>query len=885
MHALNSWRASNRKLRASSLLAVALTLGAGVSAMAADPGSAHVAIPYDQEATTIQTAKARFLGHQNPQTPVDLDFVLPLRNKAVLDALIKHIYDPQDALYKQYLTSEQFAQQFGPTQSDYDAVVQYAESVGLTVVGGSQSRTLIHVRGTTDNVESALGIRFNRYLMPDQRVGYAAQGIPSVPKEIADRITGIAGLNDLASRHHHHVKLNPFTQSLRAITSHAGSGPTGGLAPSDVRTAYDVPTTVHGEGQSVALYELEGYNTSDITTYTNQFKLPAAHLTNVPVDGFDGTVQDTGAEAEVVLDIDMVLIMAPKIGTIYVYEALNTGATALDEWQKIADDNITKVVSTSWGLPESILGSTEAHAENTIFSQMAAQGQTIYDASGDDGAFDDRTNKATLVVDDPAGQPFITGVGGTTLSTDATFGYKSETTWTGSGGGKSIIWDKPSYQTGFSGFSPATTVREVPDVAFNADPNTGYDIYVADDGGWLPVGGTSAAAPLWAGFTALVNQTLAVGGLPPVGFVNPALYNIAGGSNYATAFHDITTGTNNGPNTSGGYNAAKGYDVATGLGTFQGQHLFQVLAQTAGQVPGTITGIVTDQNGAPINTTATPPTGAVTVTALLTSTGAVASSTTTDATGAFTLNLVDGVNYTLEFDATGYAGAPQSNLFITAPSNTLAVTEKMSPTHTYAAGLQMISAPAEFSAVGDFSQLFGLTDDPPVGSDPVLFSFQPDQNRYVATPAFPADTLHNGAGYWIRLSSATSLHRLGVPAPTNKNFLIPLQKGWNIIGTPFASSIAVSKIGVAPTDAPAQTVSFATSTKLGLGDKNNVMWTYPAGGGTFPNGSGCNAVTASGAYSDGFGHTAPTLTAIDPYVGYWLYANTPCLLVVPPPAP
>jgi kumamolisin len=283
---------------------------------------------------------------------------------------------------------------------------------------------------------------------------------------------------------------------------------------------------------------------------------------------------------EVALDIDMVLALASGVSQILIYDGVNSGLGILDLYNRIATDNTAKVVSTSWGAHELQSPALDA-SESTIFQRMATQGQSFYAASGDSGAFDDGV---TVSVDDPASQPFATGVGGTGLT--GSVAAPSERAWnscgTGkclqtsggsSGGGVSAVWPIPSYQAGVTGLA-SQTMRNVPDVSLNADPNTGYAVYVG--GAFMPppsaIGGTSAAAPLWAAFTALLNQASASAGTGNLGFANPTLYQLAtGASTYAANFNDPTTGDN------GNYSAHAGYDNVTGFGSFKGGTLINSL--------------------------------------------------------------------------------------------------------------------------------------------------------------------------------------------------------------------------------------------------------------------------------------------------------------------
>jgi kumamolisin len=351
------------------------------------------------------------------------------------------------------------------------------------------------------------------------------------------------------------------------------------MSPADIKVAYGlnaVPSK--GEGQVLALFELDGYRSSDISTYAGTFGIsPPVPLQTILVNGFGGSA-GPGA-SEVTLDIELMMALAPRAAKIMVYEGPNTDAGVIDVYQRIANDNIAKQVSTSWGLPED-QGAPAIHStENQIFQQMAAQGQTIFAASGDNGAFDDGRS---LGVDDPAAQPYVTGVGGTKLVTDLNHAYRGESIWwdgrNGGGGGVSKFWPIPPWQIGMSAIGASVTRRNVPDVSLNSDPATGYSIF--SGGRWNIFGGTSCAAPLWAAFTALVNQQRVQRNLPVLGFANPELYRIGKGPASALAFHDIADQSTNGQ-----YRAVSGYDLASGWGTINGPRLFAELVGGSGPGP------------------------------------------------------------------------------------------------------------------------------------------------------------------------------------------------------------------------------------------------------------------------------------------------------------
>jgi subtilase family serine protease len=556
-------------------------------------------------------ALSRVVDRVNAQQPIRLALTLPLRNQAGLDDLLTRLYDPDDPLYGQYLTPEEFTARFGPTPQDYDAVTAFAKASGLTVVDTHSNRLVLDVEGTAASVERAFGVRLLRFQAPDGRLFRAPDAAPAIPAALSGRLRDVIGLDDAAVwRPHYRLRQMPVGGGIFAdafggggpvLTPLGGSGPGGGLSPSDIKTAYSLSgTTLNGSGQTLGLFELDGYTASDVTGYENFFSLPHVTLQNVLIDGFSGIPSGGGGSAEVTLDIELQVALAPSASKVIVYEGPNSSAGVVDTYNRIATDNLARQVSTSWGLPESSNSATVRNSENSAFRQMAAQGQTIYAAAGDSGAFD---NGSSLSVDDPASQPFMVGVGGTSLTTGTGAAYTSERTWNGGsvsagagGGGKSVIWAIPSYQSGVvtAASQGSTTMRNVPDVALDADPNTGYSIVFQNN--FFIFGGTSCAAPLWAGFTALVNQQRALNGTTPLGFANPPLYAVGKGARYTTDFHDIADGSTN-----LFFPAVSGYDEATGWGSFKGASLLADLAGgSTGTAPGAPTGLTARSGNAQV---------------------------------------------------------------------------------------------------------------------------------------------------------------------------------------------------------------------------------------------------------------------------------------------
>jgi kumamolisin len=529
-------------------------------------------------------ANAKYLGRLEADKTICATFTFPLRNQEELEALIQAIHDPSNKNYGKYLTTDEFIERFAPAQEDYDMLIAYAQELGLTVNSTHSNRILLTMSGSTQAIESALNLNLHQYQLSSGRKFHVPNNDPELPVHIAAVITGVVGLDSHAVRRPYSRKKNAHAQQASSETRRAfPSGPNGGFSPSDLVTAYKLGSiSEKGSGQIIALFELADYQDSDINDYANYFGLPAPKLKRVLVDGGSGK---NVFDPEVALDIELALALAPQ-SQIYVYEGPNSEQGVLDTYNQIAKDNIAKQVSTSWGMGEDMSSIQSLQAENAIFQQMAAQGQSIYAAAGDSGAYDDYSSdySKALVVDDPASQPYVVSVGGTSLTVNPTSGlYINESVWNDSlgngagGGGVSRVWSIPSWQANVL-TTYSKTHRNVPDVSLNADPNTGYAIYY--EGQWMIYGGTSCAAPLWAAFTALVNQQLASISKPALGFANPIFYTLCGGTSYVTNFHDITLGNNL------YYAAHTGYDNASGWGSFNGANLFASL--TSILLPGTL---------------------------------------------------------------------------------------------------------------------------------------------------------------------------------------------------------------------------------------------------------------------------------------------------------
>jgi len=511
---------------------------------------------------------------------MQISVALNLRNEDKLNQLLKDQNNPLSPFYHRYLTPAEFTQLFGPTTESVSQVVDYLSGQGLHVSSISSNNTLISASGTVAAVEQAFATSLSDYTFQGRNV-HAPTVEPSVPPRLAGLILNVSGLDNVA-RYQPASKLVPAT------------GPGGGYTPSELRTAYDANSlisTADGTGQTVAIFELDGYKPADITSYLSNYSLGAAKFSNVLVDGATNTA---GAGAiEVELDMEIVSALAPGANQ-KIYIGPNSTAGVNDTYNRIVTDNVAKVTSTSWGLCESSSGTAELTALHNIFAQGTVQGQSFFSASGDAGAYD--CGSTTLGVDSPSGDPSVVGVGGTALTVGTGGTYVSEKVWSdptdtrqfakgvGGGGGYSSFFNKPTYQTGTG--VDTNTHRHVPDVSADADPSTGYSVFcTATASGcssaspWIVVGGTSAAAPLWAAIATDTNQYLAGLGKPTLGGANAILYTLFNTAQTFPAYHDVTTGNNL------FYNATAGYDLASGIGTPDVWNLARDAANVGGGTP------------------------------------------------------------------------------------------------------------------------------------------------------------------------------------------------------------------------------------------------------------------------------------------------------------
>jgi kumamolisin len=468
------------------------------------------------------------------------------------------------------ISREEYAAQFGADPADVQKVAAFASEFGLTMANVNLPARTVQLNGTCAAFSKAFQVELATYQHPGG--SYRGRtGAVNVPQELGAIIVSVHGLDN-------RPQAKPHFRLATKRRSKAAAAAAVSYTALQVAQAYSYPTSVNGSGETIGIIELGGgYNQSDLDTYFQNLNIsPEPTVIAVSVDGAQNqpTGDTNGPDTEVGLDIEVAGAIAPG-ANIAVYFAPNTDAGFLDAINQAVTDTVNKpsVLSISWGGPESTWTAQSLQSYNSALQSAAAVGVTVCVAAGDNGS-SDGVSDGLDHVDFPASSPYALACGGTTLEISGS-SVSGEVVWNdlssgegATGGGVSGTFPIPTWQAN-AGVPPGTNPsgyagRGVPDVAGDADPNTGYNVQV--DGSSFPVGGTSAVAPLWAGLIALINQSLG----SPVGYLNPTLYQNV--EENEGAFNDITSGNN------GDFSAGPGWDACTGWGSPEGANLLQALS-------------------------------------------------------------------------------------------------------------------------------------------------------------------------------------------------------------------------------------------------------------------------------------------------------------------
>ncbi|HEY6290281.1 MAG TPA: S53 family peptidase [Terriglobia bacterium] len=511
--------------------------------------------------------EAQSVGRLPAQQSMRIDIVLALRDQGALESFLRELYDPSSRSYRQFLSVPEFTEMFGPSQKDYDAVISFAKANGFAVVGGSRDGMNVQLAGSVATIERAFHVIMGVYQHPtENRTFYAPDREPTV--DLPFQLWHISGLDNYSIPKPALVRRNAGVQPLATT----GSCPSASFCGSDMRAAY-YGGTLTGTGQNIGLFEYAGFDIADVNAYyKNAGQTRTAAVTGISVDGTSVTCLASGGcdDTEQTIDITQALGMAPGVTTVNVYVG---SGDPLDDSGILAamssDTPLPLNLSCSWGWTPA-----DPSTDDPYYEKMAAQGQSFFVAAGDHKEW----TKSNFPY--PSEDANVITVGGTLLTTTGAGGpWASEIVWNqdGDGTGGGISPDKipiPSWQqlTGVitTANKGSTVYRNGPDVSGNA----AFSFYVCADQTTCTAndyGGTSFAAPMWAGYLALANEQAVTNGDVPPGFINPTIYPLALGSTYSTLFHDTTSGTN-------GFPAVTGYDLATGWGSPNGAGLINALA-------------------------------------------------------------------------------------------------------------------------------------------------------------------------------------------------------------------------------------------------------------------------------------------------------------------
>ncbi len=548
------------------------------------PGRAQPALQvlHNHVRPVVTSGRAVPLGFLPSTQFLNLVIHLPVRNQEELTSLIDRLSDPTSADYRHWLSVAEFTERFGRSEAEYQKVADFAEANGFAVTYSSPNRLMLVVRSSVAQIEKTFNVTMRIYQVPgENRIFYSPDREPSLALDVP--VSHISGLNNYSYPHpgagRRPAQLGAESPGPPQGT---GSGPDSSFLGSDMRGAYNMGSNT-GSGQTVGLAEFSGYTASDVSLYFSNIHQPNnVPIANIVVDGGSASNwDDSGDEGEVCLDIEQAVSVAPGLSQLRVYIGPTSFGNGADGYifSRMATDNLAKQLSSSWWWSPD-----DPATDDPYFEEMATQGQTFFNISGDNGAYtgNDRDDEGY-----PAEDVHLTVVGGTELTTSGGGGpWQSEAAWNddggGSGGGPADdgtryfpiqSWQLPVINSSNGG---STTLRNSPDVALQAD----YDNYICYDRGVCQTdwGGTSFATPRWAAWLALVNQELVANGhAAGLGFINPTLYSIGQSSNYSSDFHDITSGNNDTDGQSKFYYAVAGYDLVTGWGSMNGQLLMTSL--------------------------------------------------------------------------------------------------------------------------------------------------------------------------------------------------------------------------------------------------------------------------------------------------------------------
>ena len=509
------------------------------------------------------TAPMSEVGPTPADREISFELILAFPGRAAMGAYASSVGDPSSGEYRHFLSAEEIGARFGIAEDDLARIDRWAADHGVATGPSSPQRISIPASAPTATIERLFGVTLTEFTDPSGRTFHAPTGDPSLPAELTGLVTAVDGLDTRPTE--------------RPAFSHPiAAGPDGGMKPSIIDRTYELEGLrtlgIHGEGQTVALVSLDTFDPADVHRFDGLAGISAPAVERIKVNG--GVSRPGDGQDEVNLDIDVLRAVAPQ-ARILDYEAPNSSNAIASVIDRIVGDGRAEIISISWGSCEADRSSAGLARMASSLAAAAAAGISVFVASGDHGAYDcidsDRTD-LQISVDSPAGDVNAIGVGGTYVSMLEDGTYIDEVAWeeplTGwaPGGGLSTYYRRPSWQVGAGVDNKRSNgMRQVPDVAAAADPDSGFLTVSAGQSG--AGGGTSAAAPFWAAFAALVRQLGEQEGVKGLGSLGKTLYEVAAAQPAGSLFHDVTRGGNLYDD------AGPGWDYATGLGTPRGTPL------------------------------------------------------------------------------------------------------------------------------------------------------------------------------------------------------------------------------------------------------------------------------------------------------------------------
>jgi kumamolisin len=522
----------------------AIRCGAFVVAAAMTPGNASAQT--DQQ-LRMQEMESKLLDAVTPTGPVPAD------DQVQVTLILKHAsptdVDISPGAHIERLTASQFANRFAASPATVSKIEAFAQANHLRIVESDPLKRRVVLSGTADAIANAFGTKLHFFSMANGKTYRSAATPPTLPPDLAPDLEAVVGLNT-----------RPLL-SPHFVTSHATPAQSVWLDVPQVASLYNFPRDADGTGQTIALIQFGGgFNQADLDAYFASLKLPTPKITVVSVDKVTNT-PGTDADGEVVLDIEVAGAIAPGAHLMVYFADNNEQGFVNSLLEAVHNPQPPAAISISWGAAEDLWSAQGLTALNSILQDAVTLGITVIAASGDNGS-SDNVNDKKLHVDHPASSPYVLATGGTSFVVQnkqvVGEGVWNNDNGAATGGGISLAFARPAYQSGVKvPPHPATGFggRGVPDVAGNADPNTGYRVHV--NGKDTIVGGTSAVAPLWAGLIARLNQKLG----QRLGFINDKLYAMG-----AQTFRNIANGSNDVEGL-GAYAATPGWNPCIGLGT------------------------------------------------------------------------------------------------------------------------------------------------------------------------------------------------------------------------------------------------------------------------------------------------------------------------------